>query len=109
MRIVKSSAMAASAIVLGALALGGCATKGFVREQVGVVDTKLQATDAQVHKPNSTLGHNGAQLPELNKTSREALERATAAGKLAEGKFQYTMVLSDDSVKFPADSAKLSP
>ena len=45
MKIVKSSAVAASAIVLGALTLGGCATKGFVRQQVGVVDTKLQATD----------------------------------------------------------------
>ena len=32
-----------------------------------------------------------------------------AAGKLAEGKFLYQMVLSDDSVKFPTDSAELSP
>ena len=41
--------------------------------------------------------------------TKEALERAEAAGKLAEGKFLYSMVLSDDSVKFPVDSAKLSP
>ncbi len=32
-----------------------------------------------------------------------------AAGKLAEGKFLYTVVLSDDSVKFPLDQSKLSP
>ena len=31
-----------------------------------------------------------------------------AAGKLAEGKFMYSMVLSDDSVKFRSDSSKLS-
>jgi outer membrane protein OmpA-like peptidoglycan-associated protein len=108
MKIVKSSAVAASAIVLGALTLGGCATKGFVRQQVGVVDTKLQATDAQVAQQGSTLQTHGQQLAELDRTSREALERATAAGKLAEGKFQYTMVLSDDSVKFPVDGTQLS-
>ena len=109
MRFVKSSALATTAVLLGALSLGGCATKGFVRDQVGVVDTKLQATDAQVAQANSTLGQHGTQIAELDRTSREALERATAAGKLAEGKFLYSMVLSDDSVKFPLDSAKLSP
>src|SRR5262245_61734213 len=109
MRIVKSSAVAASALVLGALTLGGCATKGFVREQVGVVAPKFQSTDANVQQKGGTLQTHGKQLAELDKTSRAALERATAAGKLAEGKFEYTMVLSDDSVKFNADSAKLSP
>jgi len=34
---------------------------------------------------------------------------AQAAGKLAEGKFLYSMVLSDDSVKFPVDGSRLSP
>lgn len=109
MRFVKSSALATTAVLLGALSLGGCATKGFVRDQVGVVDTKLQSTDAQVASANATLGQHGTQIAELDKTSREALERATAAGKLAEGKFLYSMVLSDDSVKFPLDSSKLSP
>jgi len=109
MRRVKSSALATTAVLLGALSLGGCATKGFVRDQVGVVDVKLQATDAQVQQANATLGAHGTQIAELDKTSREALERATAAGKLAEGKFLYSMVLSDDSVKFPLDSSKLSP
>ena len=36
------------------------------------------------------------------------MSRAEAAGKLAEGKFLYSMVLSDNSVKFPLDSSKLS-
>jgi outer membrane protein OmpA-like peptidoglycan-associated protein len=37
------------------------------------------------------------------------MDRATAAGKLAEGKFLYSMVLSDDSVKFKSGKAVLSP
>jgi len=45
---------------------------------------------------------------EASKTAREALDRAMAAGKLAEGKLLYETVLSDDKVKFGFDKAELS-
>jgi outer membrane protein OmpA-like peptidoglycan-associated protein len=48
------------------------------------------------------------QLSQLDQTSRDALERATAAGKLAEGKFVYSMVMSDDSAHFALSSSTLS-
>jgi peptidoglycan-associated lipoprotein len=95
MQNLARSTLAVAVLAAGALSLGGCATKGFVREQVGVVDTKVQ-------------GHE-THLAQLDKNTQEALDRATAAGKLAEGKFLYSMVLSDDSVKFPLDSSQLSP
>ncbi|MDO8295777.1 MAG: OmpA family protein [Caulobacter sp.] len=66
----------------------GCATKDFVREQVAVVDTRV-----------TTVGG----------TAGEALSRAKSAQQLAEGKFLYQVVLSDDSVKFPVDQNALSP
>ena len=96
------SAVFVTAIAAGALSLGGCATKDYVNEHVATVDAKVQATQARVDQHQT-------HLSQLDQTTRDALERATAAGKLAEGKFLYTMVLSDDSVKFPVDSAKLSP
>jgi len=83
------------ALVAGGLAVSGCATKKYVNTQVGAVNTRVDGHDTQI--------------AELDKTSREALDRATAAGKLAEGKFMYSMVLSDDSVKFPTDQDALSP
>ena len=43
-----------------------------------------------------------------SKTAQQALERAVAAGKLAEGKLLYETVLSDDKVKFGFDKAELS-
>jgi outer membrane protein OmpA-like peptidoglycan-associated protein len=85
-----------------ALSLGGCATKDYVNQQVATVDAKAQATQVQVNQHQT-------HLDQLDQTTQEALKRATDAGKLAEGKFVYSMVLSDDSVKFPADSSKLSP
>ena len=99
-----------AALLIGAaIALTGCATKEFVRQEVGGVDAKVSATDAQVAAAKAELAAHQTMLAGLDKTTREALERATAAGKLAEGKFLYSMVLSDDSVKFPLDSAQLSP
>jgi outer membrane protein OmpA-like peptidoglycan-associated protein len=101
-------AVIVAAVAIGALSLGGCATKGFVREQVSSEDTKVRATQDQVNTQGATLQGHEAHLGELDKTSREALERAEAAGKLAEGKFLYSMVLSDDSVKFPVAGSELS-
>jgi outer membrane protein OmpA-like peptidoglycan-associated protein len=100
MQMLKPVVIAA-AMAVSAVSLGGCATKDFVREQVAAEDTKVQATQGQVNQHETHLG-------QLDQSTKDALDRATAAGKLAEGKFLYSMVLSDDSVKFPVDSSKLS-
>ena len=111
MHTMKSVIFTATAIA--ALGLGGCATKDFVREQVSSVDAKVaanqSATQASLNQHQATLDQQQAQLAKVDQATQDALNRATAAGKLAEGKFLYSMVLSDDSVKFPVDSAKLSP
>jgi peptidoglycan-associated lipoprotein len=90
-----------AAITASALSLGGCATKDYVNQQVAAVDTKVQAAQ-------TTLDQHQTHLSQLDQSTKDALDRATAAGKLAEGKFLYSTVLSDDSVKFPADRSKLS-
>jgi peptidoglycan-associated lipoprotein len=90
-----SSVLIAGAVLLSVASLGGCATKKYVNEQVGVVSEHVAQHDTQ--------------LAQLDQTTREALQRAEAAGKLAEGKFVYSMVLSDDSMKFGVSQATLSP
>ncbi len=86
--------MAGVVISLGLLA-SGCATKNFVRDSVSVVDQRVDATDSRVATVEGTAG--------------QALDRANAAHQLAQGKFMYEVVLSDDSVKFPSDRDALSP
>lgn len=85
----------AGAMMLAAGGLGGCATKKFVRQEVGAVDARVGAVDTH--------------LTAVEGTARDALDRATAAGKLAEGKFVYSEVLSDDSMKFAPGQTTLSP
>jgi outer membrane protein OmpA-like peptidoglycan-associated protein len=99
---VKSSAWLTGAIIIGAVSMSGCATKQYVNQNIAVEDQKVTANQAR-------LDQHDAKLADLDRTSREALARAEAAGKLAEGKFLYSMVLSDDSVKFPVSNSELSP
>ena len=84
---LRTTAMAGALLALG-LGASGCASHRFVRDQVAVVE-----------------GH----TKQVEGTAGEALNRANAAHKLAEGKFLYEVVLSDDSVKFPVDKHALSP
>ena len=100
MQRMKPAIVAVMAV--GAFSLGGCATKDYVNEQVAAVNAKVEGTQSQV-------AQHQAHLAKLDQTTQDALSRAEAAGKLAEGKFLYSMVLSDDSVKFPVDSSRLSP
>ena len=94
--------MMAGAALLGALWLGGCATQGYVDKHVATVQGQVTDVKGQVQDQD-------ARLTQVDQTSKDALARAEAAGKLAEGKFLYAMVLSDDSVKFPTDGSQLSP
>jgi outer membrane protein OmpA-like peptidoglycan-associated protein len=94
-----SRVLIAGAMILAATSLGGCATKKFVREQTAIVGTQVNA------RVDSTDQHVAA----VEGTAKDALDRAVAAGKLAEGKFLYSEVLTDDSMKFNVNKADLSP
>ncbi|HLZ77512.1 OmpA family protein [Phenylobacterium sp.] len=101
--------LVAGAMVLGVVSLGGCATKKFVNEQVGQVSTRVDDVNNKVADVNAKVGEHDTHLATLDQNTKDALERATAAGKLAEGKFLYQEVLTDDSMKFGVAQAKLSP
>jgi outer membrane protein OmpA-like peptidoglycan-associated protein len=107
----------ATAVVV-ALAFAGCASKKYVRsevgasegrigERVGELGSQVEANQSRLDEQGQTLDAHGKSLDELSKTTREALERAIAAGKLAEGRFLYETLLTDDQVQFGFDSAQL--
>ena len=95
MKITRNHGAALSALAIATFGLGGCATEKYVNEQVGAVGGKV--------------AEHGTRLTAVEGTAQEALERAKAAGKLAEGKFLYSVVMSDDALKFPSGQATLSP
>ena len=76
----------------------GCATQDYVDESVASSEARLEAR----------LDEQNERINELTETSRQALNRATDAGVLAEGKFLYTVVLTNDDITFDSDKSTLS-
>lgn len=122
---------------LGAVMTTGCATKEYVHEYVqgqvapvkdnvknvdGRVDrtaaalknltTAQAATNAEVKAALDSQGgriaKNETDIAQLSKSAQEAMDRATAAGKLAQGKLVYEVSMTDDTLKFKSDSSRLS-
>jgi outer membrane protein OmpA-like peptidoglycan-associated protein len=112
---------------LTAMSLSACATKDFVNKTVQPVNALAQSnadslkdTQGQVSglqgdvtskfaATNQRLDANDARLAGLDQATKDAMMRADAAGKLAEGKFLYSVVLSDDGITFPRSGIKLTP
>lgn len=93
------------------LVLSGCATKGYVNEQnealsirvngdVMRLDTRLSSLDSRVSRTESELAN-------ATKLGQDALERANAAQRLAEGKLLYEVTLTDDQYKFGSNTATM--
>jgi len=89
---VKSSR--AILIVAVIVSTSGCATQSYVDKRVAGLETRLDGQNERIN--------------ELTETSRQALKRATDAGLLAQGKFLYTIALTDDDVNFDTDKSILS-
>jgi peptidoglycan-associated lipoprotein len=94
----------------------GCATKKYVKQETGAVNTRVDEVQGQVEQSQTRLNaHEGKlnqhdqQIGDISKTAQQALDRAQQAGKLAQGKFLYETVLTDEKVKFGFDTADLSP
>jgi len=106
------TALVGGVFLVGTLALGGCASKQYVSDEVSksnaTTEKRINEVESQVEATQSKVKAHDTKLAELDNATRQALERAQAAGKLAEGKFVFSLVLSDDAVKFPTNKHELS-
>jgi len=98
--------------VMVALVATGCATKKYVTTEVAGLDAansqRMDGIESQVEDNQSRLDEQDQNMGEISQTAQEALERAIAAGKLAEGTFLFETVFSDDKVRFGFDESNLS-
>lgn len=101
------------AVLLAALLAGGCATKKYVRTELdthtATSTERMDGIEGQVEANQTRLDEHEEEISELSSTAQDALDRALAAGQLAEGKFLYETVLSDDQVRFGFNQSTLSP
>ena len=108
---MRSKGMMVLTVGAGLLA-GGCATKTYVREEVGretaAVHTRVDTVQGQLEATQTKVREHDEKIAAVSRTAQEALQRAQEAGKLAEGKLLYETVLSDDKVRFGFDKYSIS-
>ena len=110
-----SMTRAVALLAVAALGAGGCATKKYVRSEVGEVNRKADSMSGELEKTQERVQRNETRIDEVNAdlqtgkaTAKDALNKANEAQQAARGKLIYTVTLSDDQVKFPFAKAKLS-
>ena len=108
MMAARPKILMVGAAVAAALAVTGCATEKYVNTHVAAVDEKITNTQSAADQQKARIAEHDQMLARLDRTSREAYERAEAAGKLAEGKFLYNVTLQDDGYKFKLNKYALS-
>ncbi|MBL7082324.1 MAG: OmpA family protein [Candidatus Aminicenantes bacterium] len=105
--------------VIFLIGLSGCATKGFVQEQISQVmdpvKAQAEANKTEIETLKKTTEQQTQQQQKLSETNQEAVARAMEAfdqaeevGKLATGKFLFEVTFSDDSVQFDFDKGDLT-
>jgi outer membrane protein OmpA-like peptidoglycan-associated protein len=118
---MKITRAAAVGIAVSVIAIGttGCATKKYVRnetsnvatkmdEQVTALETQIEDAQNRLENHDKALTAQGVEIEKVSGTAMDALERAKAAGKLAEGKLLYEVVLNSDKVTFDFEKSELT-
>jgi outer membrane protein OmpA-like peptidoglycan-associated protein len=104
--------LSSGALLLGIFGFSACASKPYVTEEIAkssvATEKRINDVESQVEATQTRVKQHDAKLTELDNATRQALERAQQAGKLAEGKFVFSLVLSDDAAKFPVSKHELS-
>jgi peptidoglycan-associated lipoprotein len=94
-----------------AVALGACATKKQVEEQIAAeraqTNQKIESVASQVEDLQQKQQQTDVRLEQLSQSAQEALKRAQEAGVLAKGKVVFEQSFAEDRVKFKLDSAEL--
>jgi len=117
---MKNSFLAFAALA-GIIVLGltGCASKGFVQEQISQamnpVQSQAEKNKAEIAALKETTTGLNENQQKFSKTAEEALARAEKAltsaeeaGTLAKGKLLFEVTLTDESVHFGFDVSTLS-
>jgi outer membrane protein OmpA-like peptidoglycan-associated protein len=90
----------------------GCASKKYVKTETGTVESRvgerMDGLETQVEENQTRISNQDSEIAEVSKTAQDALDRAIAAGQLAEGRFVFETVMTDEQVRFGTNQAEVS-
>lgn len=104
--------------VLSLVAANGCVTKKAWRQNVEATDTRVKGVESglesQEKRTSDLAAETDTRINQVKNTAEQAVEignqanaKAETAQKMARGKILWTVVLSDDAVKFSFDGDKV--
>ncbi len=107
------------AVSIVGLMLAGCASKKYVGQEVGQINDKVDDLSGEVERTQERVRENEVRIGEVDERSQagiseakgavtEAMERAEAAERAAQGKIVFTVTLSNDRVTFNSNASELS-
>src|SRR4029078_12869038 len=79
-----------------------------VRTEVARIDTEMETIESSVEQNQVRLKEHDSKIQDLARETREALERAQSAEKLAQGKLLYEVTLTDEDVRFGFNQSELT-
>jgi peptidoglycan-associated lipoprotein len=85
-----------------------CATKKQVRQEVDRIDSEMETIESSVEQNQVRLKEHDSAIMDLSRETKEALERAQSAEKLAQGKLLYEITLTDEDVRFGFNQSELT-
>ncbi len=108
----------AGVAVMSLIAANGCVTKKAWRENVESTDTRVKGVEsgmeAQEKRTSDLATETDTRINQVKGTAEQAVEignkamsKAETAEKMARGKILWTVVLSDDAVKFSFDGDRV--
>jgi outer membrane murein-binding lipoprotein Lpp len=80
-RPIASIIPVAAALALGGLSLSGCATKGYVDEQIAAVNMHINAVEAKANDAGQRADAANAAAQQANSTANAALASAQQANQ----------------------------
>ncbi|MEJ2086454.1 MAG: OmpA family protein [Acidobacteriota bacterium] len=99
-------------LIFLALVAVGCASKKYVKTETATVEAKMgermDGLESQVEANQTRITEQEAEILDVSRTAQDALDRAIAAGQLAEGRFIFETVMTDEQVRFGLNRADLS-
>jgi outer membrane protein OmpA-like peptidoglycan-associated protein len=98
-------------LILITIVAAGCASKKYVKTETGTVESRvgerMDGLETQVEANQTRIANQDVEIDEVSKTAQEALDRAIAAGQLAEGRFVFETVMTDEQVRFGLNQVDL--
>jgi len=115
----KITLLTGAVLLIWLIAGTGCASKGFVREEIATMDEKVAGVETSVEENQKRIKEHDVRLASLGSLITEnqsALEehkvdtdtKLTEVKKMAQGKLIFQETLKNEEAKFKFDSSELS-